>query len=166
VVRKEFIYLQFRFLCELTALGCLAAHGDVAETSSLKKKWQAQEIMEALEKLNPDFYPSPVGKMMRQNEGIHFDVPVGKVITKEEMFAVYGRSGNILHRGSLKNLLKAKNPLQNSFPDEARIAQEFRNLLAGHRISLLDGEFQLICLFGLANDPVTAVMAKALREAV
>jgi hypothetical protein len=32
---REFCFLQLRMLCELIALGCLVAHGDIKETRSL-----------------------------------------------------------------------------------------------------------------------------------
>ena len=34
---REFCFLQLRLICELIALGCLTAHGDIKATQS--KKW-------------------------------------------------------------------------------------------------------------------------------
>jgi hypothetical protein len=34
IVGVELIYLQLRMICELIALACLTAHGDVPETTS------------------------------------------------------------------------------------------------------------------------------------
>src|SRR5215211_5690148 len=58
---REFCYLQLRMLCELIALGCLVAHGDIraAQSKDLQKEWSAYRIMDALEKLHPGFYPRP-----------------------------------------------------------------------------------------------------------
>lgn len=58
---REFCFLQLRMLCELIALGCLVAHGDIKETKSLalRKSYNAGNIVKGLEKLHPNFYPSP-----------------------------------------------------------------------------------------------------------
>lgn len=52
----EFCFLQLRMLCELIALGCLTAHGDL-EAGKLKKSHKADQIIRRLEVLHPDFYP-------------------------------------------------------------------------------------------------------------
>ena len=40
---EEICYLQLRMLCELIALGCLTAHGDIAKSKSLQKAWAADK---------------------------------------------------------------------------------------------------------------------------
>src|ERR1700731_861855 len=59
---KDFCYLQIRMICELVAIGCLVAHGDIKQTGSknLQEQWSAAKIMDALDKLHPHFYPRPV----------------------------------------------------------------------------------------------------------
>ena len=52
----ELCFLQLRMLCELIALGCLTAHGDL-ETGKLKKAYEADEIIGRLQRLHPHFYP-------------------------------------------------------------------------------------------------------------
>src|ERR1700692_4768881 len=58
---REFCFLELRMLCELIALGCLVAHGDIEETKSpaLLKSYNVGNIVKGLEKLHPNFYPSP-----------------------------------------------------------------------------------------------------------
>lgn len=58
---NEFCYPQLRILCELIALGCLVAHGDIHETKSrdFQKSYHAGDIVKRLAKLHPNFYPSP-----------------------------------------------------------------------------------------------------------
>src|SRR5258705_11952667 len=60
VIVREFSYLQLRMVCELIALGCLMAHGDIPATKTLRRAWSAEEIFNKLERLHPDFYPPPV----------------------------------------------------------------------------------------------------------
>ena len=60
-VVAESCYLQLRMCCELIALGCLVAHGDIEATKSkgLQKVYSAEKIIQVLAKLHPDFYPEP-----------------------------------------------------------------------------------------------------------
>ena len=57
---RETGFLQLRMLCELTALSCLVAHGDIMRTTKIKKEWNAYRIITALAQLHPAFYPRPV----------------------------------------------------------------------------------------------------------
>jgi hypothetical protein len=57
----EFCYFQLRIICELIALACLTAHGDIQGTKSnrLQEAYQADLIIKALTKLHAKFYPVP-----------------------------------------------------------------------------------------------------------
>src|SRR5437764_4741153 len=59
---REYAYLQFRRMCELTALGCLQLHGDLpqAQTQSAKKEWNAERIMRLLHNSFPHSFPQSV----------------------------------------------------------------------------------------------------------
>src|SRR5689334_21938045 len=57
---REYCFLQFRMVCELIALACLTAHGDIEATTKLRKEWEADKIIKQLEALHPSFYPWPV----------------------------------------------------------------------------------------------------------
>src|SRR3981081_1197973 len=59
---REFCYLQLRVLCELIALSCLVAHGDIAVKYSKRigKEWSADKIIDQLTILHPNFYPQPI----------------------------------------------------------------------------------------------------------
>jgi hypothetical protein len=54
---REYSYLQLRMLCELIALGCLTAHGEIKATQAakLQKEYAADEIIKRLEDLHPNF---------------------------------------------------------------------------------------------------------------
>jgi hypothetical protein len=56
---REYCFLQLRMLCELIALGCLVAHGDITKTKYFQKAYKGDDILQRLEKLHPDFF-SPV----------------------------------------------------------------------------------------------------------
>lgn len=57
----EFCYLQLRKICEVFALGCLAAHGDIPEVRSrlLQRTYSADKIMKQLTRIHSRFYPVP-----------------------------------------------------------------------------------------------------------
>src|SRR5215467_7755061 len=61
VAVREYCFLQLRMLCELIALGCLTAHGDIEETRGpvLQKSYHAGDIVKRLERLHRNFYPIP-----------------------------------------------------------------------------------------------------------
>jgi hypothetical protein len=84
----EFCFLELRVLCELIALGCLTAHGDLM-TGKRRGTWQADKIVRDLEELHPDFYP------IAATEG---------VFTKEELVKLWRKCGEVLHRGTFETL--------------------------------------------------------------
>ncbi len=59
---REFGVLQIRMLCEIVALACLVAHGDLVKKSSrdLKTVYAPGEIFAELDKLHADFFPIPI----------------------------------------------------------------------------------------------------------
>ncbi len=107
----EACYLQLRLACELIALGCLVVHGDIpaTQTKKLKKAWAADEIINALERLHSDFYPTPVEQVptgRTAHGSASFDLPVVSdgYLTKVDLVALYRDCGEFLHRGSLEKL--------------------------------------------------------------
>jgi hypothetical protein len=58
--------LQIRMISETLAVACLLVHGDVegARSSRLSKAYQADLIINALEKLHPKFYPKPTRQIL------------------------------------------------------------------------------------------------------
>jgi hypothetical protein len=91
---KEYCFLQLRMLCELIALGCLTAHGDL-QTGKLKDAYEADKIIRRLQRLHPDFYPIAA---IRTDKGprLYED----GFLTKEALTKLYWRCGDVLHRGS------------------------------------------------------------------
>lgn len=118
-VIEEFCYLQLRLMCELIALGCLVAHGDIqaTQTGRLRKEWQADKILLALEGLHPDYYPIPTKEV--QEGGKIFLVLLtaneAGFLRKNDLLDLYGKCGNHLHKGNLKKLLSPRTPVQTQF---------------------------------------------------
>src|SRR6516162_9507585 len=93
----ELCFLQLRMLCELIALGCLTAHGDVV-TGKLKEEYKADKILSRLQQLHSDFYPYAA---TRTEAGIELRKDG---FTKEELTKLYWKCGDVLHRGTVETL--------------------------------------------------------------
>jgi len=99
----ETIYLQFRKILELIALGSLVVNKKEVEKHKQKfdKWWHAERILKDVEKLNPDFYPKPI----RDSDGsadkriIPYEISPVKdgFLTREDFAKLYDICGEILH---------------------------------------------------------------------
>jgi len=65
---REFLHLQMRFLCELVALGCIVAHGDITFLQSHKigRSYSADDILDRMTKLRPTFTPCQSAELLRR----------------------------------------------------------------------------------------------------
>ena len=145
IIIREFSYLQLRMICELIALGCLTAHGDIPATKTLRKAWSADEIFKALERLHPDFYPHPVEQVSKPGWMELKPIQSG-FLTKAELLSLNGQSGDILHRGSLRKLLAGPISARQDHPDVSTWIRKIRLLLRTHRIGLTGGQSHFICV--------------------
>jgi hypothetical protein len=145
VLLRECCFLQLRMLCELIALGCLVAHGDIEETKApaLQKSYNAGDIIKSLEKLHPNFYPVPRKPVFSPGH-VHLEDYEGEFLTKDELLKLYGRCGDVLHRGSLRRMLDPRNLSSTDFQDIQRWGQKVLNLLSFHTISRIGGDFHLL----------------------
>lgn len=152
-ITREFCYLQIRFLCELVALSCLVAHGDMDELKSHKlgRSWSADEIIDKMSKLRPHFYPitmkemsvTPMGKV--KNHALEAVNP--SPFPKEKLLSLYGKTHKFLHRGNFKNLLSAATPLDLNFDAAEIIAnvQPISDLLGYHMIAINENKV-IVCM--------------------
>lgn len=143
---RESCFLQLRMVCELTALGCLVAHGDIeaTKTPKLQKAYQADDILNALERMHPEFFPAPVVMTTVRVGHHHFDNRPPDFLTKQELLSLYHKCGRVLHRGSVRGLIKPQMPHQGNFPDVEPWAQKILNLLSVHRIVRIGNQFVFI----------------------
>jgi len=157
---RECCYLQLRMLCELVALGCLVAHGDITNTRYFQKQaYKADDILNALERLHPTFFPHPM--VPRFSPGhIHLDEVAAdfKYIRKSELITLYGRCGSILHKGNISRL-KARPPDIVDFRDVEEWGQKILNLLLAHKISRIGGRIHFITLLNDINGNVAVAIA-------
>lgn len=156
---REFLYLQLRILCELVALGCLVAHGDIAslQAHKLGRSYSADEILDKMERLRPHFYPATVREMSVSNlvSGVKHHALEGvnpSPLSKDALLQMYGATHKHLHRGSLKKLLSASAPLDLTInvPEIISQVQKIADLLSHHLIALNEKEL-IICLLSQTN---------------
>jgi len=143
----EFGYLQLRMLCEVVALCCLVAHGDIEATrsSKLQKEYAADKLMKMLEPLHGNFYPRPV-TVIRTSTGHHIDRIAEGFLTKEELLRLYHECGDRLHRGSLAKF-RSSAPRVNE-ADLAKLRgwlSKFLVLLNSHHVASRDNNAHFIC---------------------
>lgn len=158
---REICWLQVRMICELVALSCLVAHGDMKELKSHKvgKSWSADDIIDRLTELRPHFYPIAV-KQTLLNPGVplvkcHYQLAGinPSPLPKEDFLALYGRTHRHLHRGTLKNLMSKDTPIDMNvnFPDIIAKTQKISDLLGNHVIAISEKKI-LLCMLANAEN--------------
>ena len=166
VITREFSYLQLRMLCELIALSCLVAHGDIASLQSHKtgKAYSADDMLERLEKLRPHFYPVPCQQKISTHAPAAYDMEAvnPSPLPKEELLALYAKTHRYVHRGSLKKMLSMDTPIDMhvDIPEIIRYAQKINDLLSCHLIAI-DDKNLIICMLRNANDNSRVQVATA-----
>ncbi len=96
-IQVESIYLQFRKILELIAMGSL--FNNKAEYAKARadfdKDWNARRILNNLAKVNPEFYPKPViDEVIDEMPVLR---PASGALTRSDFEQLYDRCGEILH---------------------------------------------------------------------
>jgi hypothetical protein len=153
-ITREFCSLQFRLICEDIALGCLIVHEDIAATKAprFQKEWSAGAIMSMMAELHPHFYPQPVRQeVMTPGKFQLIGIDPATAFPRDELVDFYNGLNNPLHKGSLRNLLKPRMPIEKSYTDIRGTARKLGRLLSLHWISRLDGDSGFICMLHQAE---------------
>jgi hypothetical protein len=90
--KAEMVFLQFRKALELIAFASLAANKETYAKASTKfvEKWRAQQILEKIGKINPDFWPMALNEPKETApDHKHFSRPEGGFLTQEEFVMLY-----------------------------------------------------------------------------
>jgi hypothetical protein len=142
----EFCYLQLRKICEVFALGCLAAHGDIPEVRSklLQKTYNADQIMKQLTRIHSRFYPVPSKQTLDQvtQKPIEVTPITTGFLTKDELLTLYGECGNYLHRGTIRQLLGKWEPTLD-FEKIGVWISKIVTLLSHHQIQTSQADTQI-----------------------
>lgn len=147
VVRRESSFLQLRLMCELIALGCLVAHGDMPaiRAKRLHQRWEADYIIKAMEKLHANFYPRPVKIIVQKNDEPAQLAPITDepYLTKEMLIKLHHRCGEVLHRGRLEKVQEkraGRSGMQEVVDSDKLIVR----LLNYHHIQPIDSNYQYL----------------------
>jgi hypothetical protein len=151
----ELCYVELRKICEVFALACLAAHGDIAGVRSklMQKSYNADQIIKQLDRLHPTFYPIPSEQTLDPVSQRPISVSAIKTdfLTKEDLFALYGECGNYLHRGTIRQLLTKWEPSLD-FERISRWIGKIIRLLNHHQIRTSEPNTQLWVLMHGKDD--------------
>jgi hypothetical protein len=135
----EFAMLEVRMICETFAIGCLVAHGDIQATRSgrLPHTYQADLIINTLEKLHPNFYPRPTQQIVENGVVTGWREILDGYLTQEDLVKSYRRAANFLHVSDLRDILAGK---QKPFDLNSVLlwANKVVVLLNHHNIFLID----------------------------
>lgn len=171
-VIREFCFLQLRMLCELVAISCLVAHGDMKslQSHSVGKAYSADEIIKRLTKLRPHFYPVPVRQELNVESTAKFTLHGinPSPLPKEKLLSLYGKTHRYLHRGTLKQILSTDAPIDMNvnIPEIISWAQNLNDLLSIHTISVSENEVILCTLRNKDNQNRVLVATGEAIEAI
>ena len=148
----ESIAVQIRKILELVALTSLMANR--SELVKFNKKFQyhskLSEVLSALKKVNPDYYPKP----LEVNTGMELKDITSGFLTQQDFRRLYASCSRILH---------IENPLKEA-PDSIKFIKsvpawisKIMLLLNRHRISLADGRMLVVTMKTASDGKVHAV---------
>jgi len=141
-IAYESAYLQLRMICELIAIACLVVHGDIpATTQKMKKTWEADQIIKRLSEIHPESYPHPV--MPNKDDKFRLVAVDSGFLQKSELLHLYGRCGDKLHRGTVKNARHRISPRNVTFTQIQAWREKITRLLQHHWIVLFDSVDQI-----------------------
>lgn len=106
-LQAEFAYLQVRRICELLALGVVAAHNRLpaARGRSFVHEYNASNVFKRLAGLNPLGFPRPFTGHRTADGGVKF-IPVAQpIFDRQQLSNIYNKCGDMLHVGKLAVLL-------------------------------------------------------------
>ena len=122
--------------------------------------WSADKIIRRLERLHANFYPHPIRSSITPGR-VHVDRLESGFLTKGELLKL--KCGDVLHRGSLKDLLATTQQIQlPNFADIAEWTNKIITLLNHHHIASVDNLSHFICMLKRAESGDHAAVAIAL----
>lgn len=162
-MQAEFAYLQLRYICELVALGSLAAHHDIGLGARLLKEWNAGLVFAALEHINPHCFPSSIRNVPDSKGVNNFKVIEGSAqLTRADLSKIYAGCGSALHRGTIKDVMAGK-PREYDLDVLNRWHSQLMDLLTQHMILIRDPDRTLLVNFYSDDGKVAVYSAEAVK---
>src|SRR5688572_15354839 len=134
----ESIYLQFRKVLELIAMGSLVAnkHALSRARADFAKQWHAERILKDIARINPFFYPQPIVEIPSAVPGIkmHWEDLKEGYLTRDDFADLYNKCGSVLHSPNPYGKKLDYLALESEIP---RWRQGIIQLLNSHKIQLV-----------------------------
>ena len=133
----EIVSVNFRKVLELIAFGSLTANKDAYASvyTNFEKHWRAKQLLDCLEKIHPEFYPTALAQPVISNEAqrhVHFDLVEDGFLTRHEFVELYDLSSSVIHS---RNPFAPKKDIDFRIP--VRVwASRIETLLRFHRFRL------------------------------
>lgn len=98
----EIVSVNLRKILELIAFGSLTANRDAyaAVYTGFQKHWKAKQLLESLEKIHPNFYPTALAQPVIRNgaqRNVHFDLIKEGFLTRDEFVELYDLCSSVIH---------------------------------------------------------------------
>ena len=169
----ESIYLQFRMVLELIATASLVLNEDgnnVLQERSLRL-WRANEILNAVETVNPDYYyPSPVRLAEKSKANLEVGVNgyrgewvdyKGDYLTREKFKTLYDTCGQVLHTPNpfYKKVRRNKETDKNHIQQAPKWRRRIIELLTHHTFKLNGDQDTMYVCYTVGTDAEFVVQA-------
>jgi len=131
---RELCYLQFRAICELVAVGCVALYGHHKLPRRVVKTYEAPKVINELKALDPNCFPSPV-VITRNGKHVSITATQGTDhLSRDELVSLWNKSGEILHRAPYTKVTRAQDPKLADLSDIGLWGQKIAALLSNHYV--------------------------------
>lgn len=148
----EFACLQIRKILELIALASLSANKEEysKQHENFFKHWKAKAILEAVEKINPDFYPTPLREVGDPNRNIReLKILEGGFLSRGDFVMVYDTCSQTLHASNPYGSTIDYGYLEKQIP---AWLDKIKTLLNNHIILLVNKDESLVIRLRGAED--------------
>lgn len=136
----ELVFVQLRKVLELIAFASLTANREKysAAHARFREHWNGKWLLQDLAKVNPDFYPTPLGLPVLQTSGVkQFPAVPEAFLTKEDFVVLYDKAGEILH--ARHPFTRKGDTVEIGFSVKQWVSR-IQSLLTLHVIHLVDGK--------------------------
>lgn len=136
---NELIFLQFRKILEVIAFASLAANKQKYSQvhANFAKHWKPEKMLAELEKINANFYPTPLEAMQALPNGVkHFPLMVDGFMTKNEFVSLYNVCSDVMHK---QNPYSERDPTIYTIYGAPKWVERIQKLLACHSVQLENG---------------------------
>ena len=140
----ESICLQVRKILELIALASLVANKEeyAKSRANFAKDWHAKRILQSIEDINPNFYPSPSIQVLDKANTKVLEVKAieSGFLTRKDFEDIFDQCGGLLHA---QNPFSAPKDIDNALKNIPSWLEKIKILLNHHHVQLAQEDLQL-----------------------